>query len=321
MHNGYVKVFSTLLESTVWMGQPPFVKLAWITLLARADNLGVVTTPVPSLASLAGITLEEMEEALDLFQKPDRHSRSQEHEGRRITPITKDGFGGFKLLNYSKYRDQRDKDKRREQLRDAQRRHREKVRLSNQNDDESSESATLSQSQPKQRQKQIRIPLSPSVERGAGDPASNPSGKSSDSTKRSNPRQCRKIDREPLRAGGGPARLRGSDTPTQAPSQDPHGTPRRRRTRLPSSWQPTDQHREQAQQVRVSLDAEVKRFRDYYEASGKVMANWDAAFRGWLNKIESFRTQRSDRPNKHSESYPTPQPHNGRAIEVEVRRR
>lgn len=126
--HAYTKVYRSITQSTVWVGQPAHVKLAWIVMLAEADEIGRVTTPVPVLAKLAEITLEQFEEALAIFMAPDPYSRSREFEGRRIEPLddAEEEFGGFLVLNHEKYRQKRDQERRREQNREAQARYREK---------------------------------------------------------------------------------------------------------------------------------------------------------------------------------------------------
>lgn len=125
--SGYTKLYRSLTKSTVWVGQPAHVKLSWIVMLAEADEVGRVTTPVPALAKLAEVSLSEFEEALRVFLSPDAYSRSREHEGRRIEPLGPDDeFGGFRILNHDRYRERRDPDARREQNRAAQARWRAK---------------------------------------------------------------------------------------------------------------------------------------------------------------------------------------------------
>jgi len=125
--SGYTKLYRSLTKSTVWVGQPAHVKLAWIVMLAEADEVGRVTTPVPALAKLAEVSLPEFEEALRVFLSPDAYSRSREHEGRRIEPLGPDDeFGGFRILNHDRYRERRDPEARREQNRAAQARWRAK---------------------------------------------------------------------------------------------------------------------------------------------------------------------------------------------------
>ena len=64
---------------------------------------------VPGIARRAGITIAECEAALASFTSPDRHSRTPDNDGRRIEPID----GGWRLLNYEKYREMRDTEERR----------------------------------------------------------------------------------------------------------------------------------------------------------------------------------------------------------------
>jgi hypothetical protein len=87
-------------------------------MLAEADELGRVTTPVPALAKMAEVTLEEFEKALQVFLDPDPYSRTRDHEGRRIERLAEEeSESGFRLLNHAKYRERRDSERRREQSR------------------------------------------------------------------------------------------------------------------------------------------------------------------------------------------------------------
>ncbi|MEC9361907.1 MAG: hypothetical protein VYC42_01665 [Pseudomonadota bacterium] len=115
----FTKLASSITESTVW-GEPYATRICWIVMLAMADRHGHVHASVPGLAHRARITLEECEAALKTFSTPDRYSRTPDHEGRRIEPID----GGWRLLNYLKYRDTRDADSKREADAARQRRHR-----------------------------------------------------------------------------------------------------------------------------------------------------------------------------------------------------
>jgi hypothetical protein len=84
-------------------------------MLALADARGYVGASVPGLAHAAQVSVEECEESLAKFMAPDKYSRSQEHEGRRIAEAP----GGWFLLNYLKHREHRDPEKRRQQVREA----------------------------------------------------------------------------------------------------------------------------------------------------------------------------------------------------------
>ena len=117
---GYTKLFNSILASTIWR-EDDKTRLVWITLLAMADKNGLVEASIPGLADLAHVSIEDCECALGNLQKPDKYSRSQEHDGRRIQVCD----GGWVVLNHTKYRDKMSQDDKREQDRERQRRHRQ----------------------------------------------------------------------------------------------------------------------------------------------------------------------------------------------------
>ena len=118
---GFTKLFSTIVDSTVWR-EEMHVKVVWITMLAKANRNGDVLASVPGLADAARVSLDQCVEALARLAGPDVWSRTKEHEGRRIVEVD----GGWRLLNYPKYRELRDADERRMQTREAVRRYRAK---------------------------------------------------------------------------------------------------------------------------------------------------------------------------------------------------
>lgn len=99
MNDGYNKLFSTIVTSTIWQ-EPNTTRIVWVTLLALADKHGEVAGSIPGLANIANVTREEFESALSTLMAPDRYSRTTEHEGRRLEAID----GGWRLLNHGKYR-------------------------------------------------------------------------------------------------------------------------------------------------------------------------------------------------------------------------
>ncbi len=123
MSGGFTKLFSSIVTSTIWQ-EDDKTRIVWITLLALADAQGRVDGSVPGLAHVANVGLGECEHALERLSNPDPYSRTKDFEGRRIESID----GGWQILNYAKYREKRDPDKRREQIRDAVRRHRTRNR-------------------------------------------------------------------------------------------------------------------------------------------------------------------------------------------------
>jgi len=103
MSLSFTKLFSSITESTIWV-EPDHVRIMWITMLAMADRRGRIWASVPGLANRARVTVEHCEEALARLSQPDKYSRTPDNDGRRIEPID----GGWRLLNYDKYREMRD---------------------------------------------------------------------------------------------------------------------------------------------------------------------------------------------------------------------
>lgn len=105
----YVKVFQSILDSTIWQ-EDLATKVVWITVLAMKDRNGYVGASVPGLARRAGVSLEECEAALAKFKAPDAYSRTRDFEGRRIEEVP----GGWRVLNHTFYRNKLSPEDRRE---------------------------------------------------------------------------------------------------------------------------------------------------------------------------------------------------------------
>lgn len=95
-------------------------------MLALSDKDGMVSGSIPGLAHVAGVSVKQCEQAVNMFLEPDRHSRSSEHEGRRIEKVE----GGWRLLNHAKYRHQLSKEEQREKNRVRQAEYRARNALS-----------------------------------------------------------------------------------------------------------------------------------------------------------------------------------------------
>lgn len=121
----FVKLYNTLLDSSVWL-ESGDTRLLWITMLCAADSNGVVRASVGGLAHRARIDRKACEKGLAVLCSPDDDSRSTEYEGRRIERIE----GGWLILNHRKYRELRTES----QLKAAarQKRHRELQALAEQ---------------------------------------------------------------------------------------------------------------------------------------------------------------------------------------------
>ena len=117
----YIKLFSSLVTSTIWM-EDDKTRIVWITMLAIADKNGEIQASIPGLARIAGVPVPDVEVAIGKFLAPDEHSRTPDDEGRRIEKID----GGWSLLNHAKYRAMASKDESKTSNAERQRRHRER---------------------------------------------------------------------------------------------------------------------------------------------------------------------------------------------------
>lgn len=119
--SGFTKLHSGILVSTIWR-ECPSVKVVWITLLAMADQDGIIEATIPGLAAQANVSIEETETAIEKFLSPDKYSRTPDREGRRIEVIA----GGWQLLNYQKYREKLSVEDRKRQAAVRQQRYRDR---------------------------------------------------------------------------------------------------------------------------------------------------------------------------------------------------
>lgn len=118
---GFAKLWSTILDSSVWEEDFP-TRIVWITLLAMADQDGMVAAVEDAIARRARVSMRECRHALHVFQSPDRKSSNEANEGRRVEKVP----GGWLILNYPLYRDKQDAAKERELTRERVRRYRER---------------------------------------------------------------------------------------------------------------------------------------------------------------------------------------------------
>lgn len=117
---GYTKVFGSMLDSTIWT-EDPATRCVWMTLMLLANRDGDVIMPLPNLARRAVVSLSQCERAINRFLSVDVHSRTKDEEGRRVVEVE----GGWRLVNYHKYRELFSKKNRKEYMREYQRKRRE----------------------------------------------------------------------------------------------------------------------------------------------------------------------------------------------------
>lgn len=124
--NGYTKIFQSIVTSTIWQ-EPNDCRVLWVTILALKGGDQICNATIPALAKFCNLTIKETEKYLQQFQKPDKYSRSQEFEGRRIEKVE----GGFLVLNGKKYSDLLRSSERRDYICQKVAEHRKKVKENN----------------------------------------------------------------------------------------------------------------------------------------------------------------------------------------------
>lgn len=97
---GYTPLFNSIVTSSVW-NEDSETRIVWITLLALADAEGKVEGSISGLAPVARVPLKACEKALERLKAPDKYSRTEDFEGRRITETE----GGWLILNHQRFRE------------------------------------------------------------------------------------------------------------------------------------------------------------------------------------------------------------------------
>jgi hypothetical protein len=95
----FVKLDCSILYSSIW-AESSETRIIWITMLAMADQTGLVHATAPGISAASFIPLESTRKAISILETPDPDSKSTENEGRRIMRVD----GGYSILNYEKYR-------------------------------------------------------------------------------------------------------------------------------------------------------------------------------------------------------------------------
>ena len=100
--NSWTGVSDSILDSSIWR-ESSDTRIVWWTMLLIAERgTGLVLISVLlMLADRAKVSVEAVENALEILSAPDPHSRDKEHEGRRIEEVE----GGWRILNHEKYQE------------------------------------------------------------------------------------------------------------------------------------------------------------------------------------------------------------------------
>ena len=119
----FAKVFASLWDGTLadhWEFWSVFVFM-----LAHSDARGVVDMTPQAISRRSCIPLDKVEAALAHLSAPDPRSRTAAEGGRRIVLLDDHRDWGWRIVNYERYRNTRDEESRREQVRESTRRWRD----------------------------------------------------------------------------------------------------------------------------------------------------------------------------------------------------
>lgn len=99
-HMSYTKVFSTMLDASVWR-EPNHVRIVWLTMLMMASKAGMVHASRLGLADRARVTPDEVDDALKVLGSCDPDDKSGVQSGIRVIPMQ----GCWQLVNFEFYRE------------------------------------------------------------------------------------------------------------------------------------------------------------------------------------------------------------------------
>jgi hypothetical protein len=123
----YAKVFDQIFDSSI--SEDYVTRHVFMDLLVLADKDGVVDMTIPGIVRRTCVPVEIVTSAIEKLMQPDPHSRSTDHNGRRLLPLDERGWG-WQIVNYSTYRNLRTETDRRDYFREYRRGKRKKEKES-----------------------------------------------------------------------------------------------------------------------------------------------------------------------------------------------
>jgi len=120
----YGKIFESIYDGTLaddWRGLITFQQFI---ILCNPD--GMIDMTPQAISRRTGIPIEHIKAGIDILEKPDKYSRTEGQDGRRIELIDPHRSWGWHIVNHEKYRNMKDMDTVRAQTRERVRKHRER---------------------------------------------------------------------------------------------------------------------------------------------------------------------------------------------------
>ena len=115
----YGKIFDSIYDGSLYGQWEGIVTLQQMIVLC--DQEGFVDMTTQALSARTSIPLDIITKGVAILMEPDRYSRTEGAEGRRIELIDQRRPWGWKIVNYGKYREMRTANDRREYMREYMR--------------------------------------------------------------------------------------------------------------------------------------------------------------------------------------------------------
>lgn len=104
----YGKIFDSMYDGTISANWQGLVTFQQMIVLCDAD--GVIDMTPPALSRRTGIPLEIIEKGIEFLESPDKYSRTQGHDGKRIVRLDEHRPWGWFIVNHDKYKSLQDRD-------------------------------------------------------------------------------------------------------------------------------------------------------------------------------------------------------------------
>src|SRR5215469_10031763 len=98
----FAKVFKQIFESSI--AEDYNCRRMFMDLLVLADSDGVVDMTREAISRITNVPIEQVNRYIDELKRPDHASRSKLCNGARIRPLDSRRDWGWKIINYTHYR-------------------------------------------------------------------------------------------------------------------------------------------------------------------------------------------------------------------------
>lgn len=116
----YGKIFASMYDGTLTTVGPWEALVTFQQFIILADVEGNVDMTLEAISRRTTIPVDILSTGVTALLLPDRESRSPDHDGRRLIPLSDTRAWGWKIVNYQHYRSIRNAEDRREYMRNYQ---------------------------------------------------------------------------------------------------------------------------------------------------------------------------------------------------------